>query len=237
MKKNIKANYGQDMAGVLVALSVISVLLIIAGVWLPMSLKASVILLSICGLLAIIVLTGIWSSRFGKLKMRDKIFGKLLFNGDESVLDIGCGPGLLLIAAAKQLQKGKAVGADHWKGNLEYSYTSQMVLRNAEIEKVVDRVEVINADAQALPFGNNSFDVVMTSLMMHHVVDKSKAINEMVRVLKPQGTLILADVGAHRFEAELKKAGISNLKIERSVRLFFMPVWIIRGEKALPLNN
>jgi len=237
MKKNIKANYGQDMAEVLIALSVISVLSIIAGIWLPISLEAAVILYFLGGLLVMIVFTGIWSSRIGKLKMRDKIFGELLLKGDESVLDIGCGPGLLLIAAAKRLQKGKTVGADHWKGTLEYSYTSQMTLRNAQIEKVVDRVEVINADAQALPFGNNRFDVVMTSLMMHHVVDKSMAIKEMVRVLKPMGSLILADVGAHRFENELKKAGIINLKIDRSVRLFFMPVWIIRGEKALPLNK
>ncbi|MEI7983945.1 MAG: class I SAM-dependent methyltransferase, partial [Bacteroidota bacterium] len=123
------------------------------------------------------------------------------------------------------------IGADHWKATPEYRYTSQMVIRNAEIEGVADRIEVINADAQALPFDHESFDVVMTSLMMHHVADKSKAIKEMVRVLKPKGMLILADVGIHRFKDELAKAGITDVKIERSVRLFFMPVRILRAKK------
>jgi hypothetical protein len=50
------------------------------------------------------------SSRFGKLHARDRILARLKLRGDEAVLDIGCGHGLLLIAAAKLLPRGHAVG-------------------------------------------------------------------------------------------------------------------------------
>jgi SAM-dependent methyltransferase len=226
-----RANYGQEMAALLTVLAVLSILTACTGAWIGRSAGFSAILYSISVLLAGLVLVGIWSSRIGKLRLRDQVFGNVHFNGDESVLDIGCGRGLLLVAAAKRLTTGKAIGADHWKETPEYRYTAQMVWKNAAIEGVGERMEVIDADAQSLPFNNDRFDLVMTSLMMHHVADRSRALKEMVRVLKPGGRLILADVGAHRFVNELKQAGISDLEIERAARLFFMPVWIIRGKK------
>jgi arsenite methyltransferase len=236
MKKKNKANYGQEMAVLLKTMSILTLVLIICGIWLPISLVYSITLYSISGLFAVLVFVGVWSSRVGKLLLRDKIFSKLKLKGDETVLDIGCGRGLLLIRAAKNLTSGKAIGADHWQGTMEYSYTSEMVKENASIEGVENQIEIMNADAQALPFENDKFDIVMTSLMMHHVPDTSKAISEMIRVLKPQGALIFADVGAHRFIDELKIAGIIDIQIEQSVRLFFMPVKIIRGRKSISLQ-
>jgi arsenite methyltransferase len=51
-----------------------------------------------------LVLVGgmVWSSKVGKLRVRDRLIESLSLRGDESVLDVGCGRGLLLIAAAKQ---------------------------------------------------------------------------------------------------------------------------------------
>jgi hypothetical protein len=46
----------------------------------------------------------VWSSRVAKLKVRDRILDSLPWRGDESVLDIGCGRGLLLIGAAQRLK-------------------------------------------------------------------------------------------------------------------------------------
>ena len=53
------------------------------------------------------------SSRFGKFRARDRILARLKLRGDEAVLDVGCGHGLLLIVAAKLLPRGHAVGIDH----------------------------------------------------------------------------------------------------------------------------
>ena len=54
------------------------------------------------------------SSRFGKFHARDRLLERLKLRGDETVLDVGCGHGLLLIAAAKLLPRGHAVGIDLW---------------------------------------------------------------------------------------------------------------------------
>ena len=54
----------------------------------------------------------VWSSRVGKLHVRRSLIDSLQLHGDETVLDVGCGRGLLLIEAAKHLSSGKAIGVD-----------------------------------------------------------------------------------------------------------------------------
>ncbi len=56
----------------------------------------------------------VWSSRVAKLKLRDRLLDSLALKGDEKILDVGCGRGLLLIGAAKRLKTGKATGIDVW---------------------------------------------------------------------------------------------------------------------------
>jgi SAM-dependent methyltransferase len=53
-------------------------------------------------------------ARWRKLGLRDQIVDRLALNGDEKVLDVGCGRGLLMIAAAKRLRTGKGTGVDIW---------------------------------------------------------------------------------------------------------------------------
>src|SRR5689334_22080155 len=54
------------------------------------------------------------SSRFGKLRARDRLLDALDLTGHETVLDVGCGHGLLLVGAAKRLSTGRAIGIDLW---------------------------------------------------------------------------------------------------------------------------
>ena len=56
----------------------------------------------------------IWSSRYGKLRARDRLLDGLGLTGQEKLLDVGCGRGLLLIGAARRLPNGRAVGVDLW---------------------------------------------------------------------------------------------------------------------------
>src|SRR5579875_1825077 len=56
----------------------------------------------------------VYSSRIGKMKMRDILLDALQLKGNETILDVGCGRGLLLIGAAKRLPQGRAVGVDLW---------------------------------------------------------------------------------------------------------------------------
>ena len=55
-----------------------------------------------------------WSSRYGKLRARDRLLDGLELTGEEKLLDVGCGRGLLLIGAARRLPSGRAVGVDLW---------------------------------------------------------------------------------------------------------------------------
>ena len=231
-----KADYGQDMPGIIVAVSILALVLLALAFWqyrqnaVNQSSQCSItsmILASIAVIFIFIAFIGIWSSRFGKLILRDKVLSKLAINGSESILDIGCGRGLLLIELAKKIPQGKATGVDLWLGNLEYKNSPQMVLDNASVEGVSNRIEVITADALALPFNNNSFDMVTTSLMMHHLTDIYKALNEMVRVLKPGGTLVIADVNSKRYVPILKSLGFMQIEIHYATRLFLVPAYIV----------
>jgi arsenite methyltransferase len=240
-KKSKKADYGQDMPGIILAVSILAVVLLALAFWQyhqyafshsNSTFTNSIILASIAVFFILIAFVGIWSSRSGKLLLRDKVISKLNFTGSESILDIGCGRGLLLLEVAKKIPNGKAIGADLWLGNIEYKNSPQMVLDNATIEGVSGRIEVVTADAQALPFNDKSFDIVMTSLMMHHISDIHKALNEMVRVLKPGGTLVIADVNSKRYAKMITALGLSQVEIHYATRLFLVPAYIVKGFKS-----
>ena len=56
----------------------------------------------------------VYTSKVVKVRKRERLLDQITWTGSESVLDIGCGRGLMLIGAAKRLATGKAVGIDVW---------------------------------------------------------------------------------------------------------------------------
>lgn len=138
-----------------------------------------------------------WSSRTGKLKYRDAMLDAISWRGDEKVLDVGCGRGLLLIGAAKRLNKGKATGIDAWVKEDLSGNSPEAVMANAKAEGVAERVRVENGDARRLPYPNNSYDIVLSSAALHvfkEGQDRDKALLEMLRVAKPEGHIAILDV-------------------------------------------
>jgi demethylmenaquinone methyltransferase/2-methoxy-6-polyprenyl-1,4-benzoquinol methylase/phosphoethanolamine N-methyltransferase len=107
----------------------------------------------------------------------------------ESVLDVGCGTGGVTIPAGQRVGvSGKAAGIDPSAEMIE-------VARKKAQRKGLDidfRVGVI----EALPYPEASFDVVTSSLMMHHLPAdlRVKGLAEIYRVLKPGGRLLVADM-------------------------------------------
>lgn len=156
-------------------------------------------------------------SKFIKLRDRDHALDLIAWRGDEQVLDVGCGRGLMLIGAARRLSTGRAVGVDIWSAKDQSSNTPDAVRNNAETAGVADKVDVQTADMRSLPFEANFFDVVVSHWVVHNLereADRVQALSEMVRVLCPGGKLIVVDI-EHRnaYLSRITSMGLRECRI------------------------
>ena len=135
-------------------------------------------------------------SRAGKLRIRDLMLDSIPWRGNEMVLDVGCGRGLLLVGAARRLTTGKAIGLDRWVAGALSGNRPEAALDNARLDGVLDRVEVKEGDVRQLPFADGSFDIAVSNFVLHEVnnrAEREQMLREIVRVLKPGGRLALVD--------------------------------------------
>jgi SAM-dependent methyltransferase len=150
----------------------------------------------------------------GKFLVWAKLLGQLGLRGDERILDMGCGRGAVLLLAAQHLTTGRAVGVDLWRAD-QSGNSAHATQRNAIAEGVANRVDLHTGDMTALPLDDNSFDVVLSSLAIHNIrgrAGRKKALDEAVRVLRPGGRLMLADIWATRqYQTHLAKTGMSDV--------------------------
>jgi len=131
----------------------------------------------------------------GKLRIWERELDRAGLQGNEQLLDLGCGRGAVLIAAARRLPTGRAVGVDLWTRD-QSGNSPGATLANAAAAGVADRVEVHTADMTALPFPDGSFDVVTSALAIHNIPaseGRYRAVDEAMRVLRPGGQLLIAD--------------------------------------------
>ena len=170
----------------------------------------------------------------GKFVVWAELLDRLNLRGDERILDLGCGRGAVLLMAAQHLTTGRAVGVDLWRSVDQSGNSSAATQRNAVAEGVADRVELHTGDMTALPFEDNSFDVVVSSFAIHNIsgrAGREKAIDEAVRVLRPGGRLMIADIRATRqYQAELAKIGMSDVA-RRGLgwRFWWSGPWAVTG--------
>ena len=171
----------------------------------------------------------VWSSRTGKLALRDKLLDSLRLTGEEKVLDAGCGLGLMSIGAAKRLKTGKVTGVDVWDTSVLSGNSSDGAKANAKLEGVADKVRFETGDIRKLVYPEASYDVAVSALAIHNLgdrEDRDKAVREMWGVLKPGGRLLIMDVlHVGEYAATLRGAG-ADVTIESHGFL-----WNVRAAK------
>ncbi len=158
---------------------------------------------------AIVVLGGsgfiyLYTTLRGKFVVWERLADGLDLRGDEQVLDVGCGRGMVLTAIARRLSTGRATGVDIWSSHDQSGNDMTTTAHNAELEGVSDRVALETGDMRSLPFADSTFDVIVTNAAIHNLKakdDRAKALAQMWRVTRSGGRLVLADI-AHTPEYE-----------------------------------
>ena len=179
--------------------------------------------------------------KYGKFRHRDFMLGLHNWRGDEQVLDVGCGRGLLLVGAAKRLAAGHgaghATGIDIWS-NVDMGANSEAATRhNLELENVKDRCSLVSTGAQQMPFADGSFDLVVSNLCLHNIYDRPtrrRAVAEIVRVLRPGGSALLSDYKlTGEYATQLRELGLEVRLQWGSWLTTFPPLRVVVAQKSL----
>jgi SAM-dependent methyltransferase len=103
---------------------------------------------------------------------------------DDTVLDVACGPGLIVVAFARVVKH--ATGIDLTPAMIE---RARAHAREERLENVTFTV----GDVQPLPYGSGAFSLVVSRFAFHHFPDPGAVLREMVRVCAPDGRVVVAD--------------------------------------------
>jgi ubiquinone/menaquinone biosynthesis C-methylase UbiE len=130
---------------------------------------------------------------------------ELDLEGDERILDVGCGPGVLSVEIAKKLRAGHITG-------LDLSENMIALAEGLARDHLLDNVRFEKGDALKLQFPPESFDVVISTAVLPWVHDPRRFLLELHRVLKKGGKLGLISLGPeiyrefmHAFETVMKR--------------------------------
>jgi SAM-dependent methyltransferase len=123
----------------------------------------------------------------------DWVLDHLAWTGEESALDIGCGPGGYLSPIARRA--GRVIGFD----------LSLRMLARARKGTPDGEAHLAAGDIEALPMVSDSVDVVVAAFMLYHVPHLDRALHELSRVLR-SGGMILAVTNGPGDKAEIRRA-------------------------------
>lgn len=166
------------------------------------------------------------------------------WNGEGTLLDIGCGAGALTIRCAKKFPKAQIIGMDYWSA--EWSYAKEQCEHNAKAEGVFERIRFKKGDAANLDFETETFDAAVSNFVFHEVrtqPDKREVVREALRVVKKGGSFSFQDLFEQKklygdmqeFIEELRREGIeeihyiANVEKKGFIPKFVQAPWMLHG--------
>jgi SAM-dependent methyltransferase len=124
---------------------------------------------------------------------------RFLTSGSGRVLDVGAGSGRAAIGVLLARPGTTVTGIDLYQGYMGIEdNTPERFMTNARVAGAANRADTLRGDARQLPFGDGSYDAVVSSYVIDHLRNegKIKALSEVARVLKPRGEFLLLIVNA-----------------------------------------
>jgi ArsR family transcriptional regulator len=112
---------------------------------------------------------------------------------DKSLTVVDAGTGTGFVAAGIAPFAGKVIGVD-------FSEAMLAVARENFARLGITNCELRRGDLEHLPLEDASVDAVFANMALHHAPDPRHALEEMIRVLKPQGRVVITDAVRHGFE-------------------------------------
>jgi len=179
--------------------------------------------------------------KVGKFRHRDFMLSMHTWRGEENVLDVGCGRGLLLAGAAKRIAalagNGHATGIDVWS-NVDMGGNSPAATqRNLDLEGVASLCTLVSQPAQEMSFPDATFDVIVSNLCLHNIYDaptRHRALHQIVRVLKPGGIALISDYKrTAEYADEFRQAGLAVEKKHGSFITTFPPLTVVIARKSM----
>src|SRR5665648_1238137 len=140
-------------------------------------------------------------------------------------------------------------GALVWQAKDQSGNSEAATRRNADVEGLTDRIDLVTGDMRALPFDDASFDLVVSNLAVHNIPgadDRRSAVTEALRVLRPGGRLLLADaMHTSEYADTLRQAGALDVMVRPlGWRVWYGGPWFVvsmvtarRPAAACPRTN
>ena len=238
---NVREDYGIDAPTVVRNLTLAGILLLIVSLGTAALLQLHLIGPSTLartlrgnGLVTAIIclVMAFWmiaSSKWLKQRVCRALLDARDWRGDEAVLDVGCGRGLVAIAAARRVPRGRVTGVDIWQEVDLGGNSPEAIRANAEAAGVADRVSVDTGDARSLPYPDASFDVVASMTALHNIPGaegRRAAIAEAWRVTRPGGQILIFDIRhARRYATQLRTLGAVEVRLKGPILLWGPVGW------------
>lgn len=168
--------------------------------------------------------------------LQRKALAELDLSTDDHLLDVACGAGKLVRAAAVRVER--AVGVDLAPRMIEEARRRT----DAELATASRPIEFFVAASDHLPFADGEFTAIVTTTALHHFPDPAASASEMARVLAPGGRIVVGDFFRDKLPARMgdtvlrrferghvglqSRSGIEELLADAGIRVTrSRPIW------------